>query len=176
MATPKLSVSLIAVGIVGIILIVFGGIVTNSAEEAIKKKDKTEEKKETSTSEDIKGEELIGAIRMHVGDQKFWVDIDSSPAGQEFAKAVPFSLKMKDNDRVEKEYCGDETLPTDESYQPGVIRAGDVMLRGNKCIVIFYKEVETDDTYVRLGRINDSDRLQQWLDEDKSASIKFTKQ
>ena len=176
MATPKISVSLIAVGIAGAILIVLSALITNSAEDALKKSSKAQEKKEQTSSPEVKPNELISTIRVNIGDEKFWMSVDSGEAAQEFARAIPFDIDMKDLNGNEKYYYGQDKLPTKDIYSPEQIKAGDVMLYEDNCIVIFYKDFDTTYQYVRIGRINDSERLTKLLDNGKDVNVFFTKQ
>ena len=52
----------------------------------------------------------------------------------------------------------DTTLPTNSS-NPKRINAGDVMLYGNNCLVIFYKSFDTSYSYTRIGHIDDLPNL-----------------
>ena len=47
----------------------------------------------------------------------------------------------------------DESLPTN-TYSPKYIEAGDVMLFGDNCLVIFYKSFDTSYSYSKIGHIN----------------------
>ena len=48
----------------------------------------------------------------------------------------------------------DMELPTDTD-QPGQISAGDLMLYGNNCLVLFYESFSSEYSYTRLGRVDD---------------------
>lgn len=46
-----------------------------------------------------------------------------------------------------------------ESYRPGMIRAGDLMLYGSSCVVLFYETFSSGYSYTRLGRIDNPEGL-----------------
>ena len=52
----------------------------------------------------------------------------------------------------------DNSLPTNSS-NPKRINAGDVMLYGNNCLVIFYKSFDTSYSYTKIGHINNLENL-----------------
>ena len=52
----------------------------------------------------------------------------------------------------------DEALPTN-SYEPGRVEAGDVMLYGDDCLVIFYKSFDTEYSYTKIGYIDGQPEL-----------------
>lgn len=115
----------------------------------------------------------IASIMMRIDDRAFEISIDSGKAGQEFAKATPFELEMDDLNGNEKYYEGDDKLPKNE-YAPGHIEAGDVMLYGDDCVVIFYKSFDTTEKYTRLGKIQDATGLAEAVGSGR-VSISFTK-
>lgn len=45
------------------------------------------------------------------------------------------------------------------SIKPKHINAGDVMLYGNNCLVIFYKSFDTSYSYTKIGHINNLPNL-----------------
>ena len=58
----------------------------------------------------------------------------------------------------EKYYYLDQKLPTN-SQAVGYITAGDVMLYGNNCLVIFYESFSTSYSYTKIGHIENAENL-----------------
>ena len=131
----------------------------------------------SQTTEPEKKEEddmnSIKAISVRIDDMTYIMSVDAGKAGQEFANSTPFDLNMKDLNGNEKYYEGKDALPADP-YKPGHIDAGDVMLYGDKTIVIFYKSFDTDFSYTRLGKIKNANSLQYMLEGDE-VNVEFYK-
>ena len=121
----------------------------------VMRKDKVESHEQPTSQKDTKEDSaLIKEISVRIGDSILAMIVDDGDAGQEFAKSTPFTLEMTKLNDNEIYYEGNETLPTN-AYKPKNIDAGDVMLYGDKTIVIFYDSFETEYEYTRLGRIRD---------------------
>ncbi|WP_203288416.1 cyclophilin-like fold protein [Metabacillus sp. cB07] len=67
---------------------------------------------------------------------------------------------MNDHNRNEKFYNFSDALPED-SERPGEIRAGDIMLYGDNCLVLFYESFSSTYRYTRMGYIEDAARFAQ---------------
>ena len=77
---------------------------------------------------------------------------------KELIKILPQELTMDELNGNEKyAYLNDE-LPTN-TYNPKHINAGDVMLYGNNCLVIFYKSFDTPYNYTKIGHIDNLPNL-----------------
>ena len=75
-------------------------------------------------------------------------------AARAFARRLPLTLAMDDLNGNEKYHYLDHALPG-EAQAVGEIRAGDLMLYGDDCVVLFYESFHTPYTYTRLGRLTD---------------------
>ena len=51
-----------------------------------------------------------------------------------------------------------DSLPTN-SQRPGNIHAGDLMLYGSDCLVLFYESFSSGYSYTKLGSVNDPSGL-----------------
>ena len=134
--------------------------------QSIARKTKDEPRKEqsveTEQEKEKKDPNMIEKIGLQIGDAKYTMTVDSGKAGQEFAKSTPFQLEMKELNGNEKYYEGTDSLPTNP-YKPDFIEVGDVMLYGDKTIVIFYKSFNTEYEYTRLGKIDNEFSLESAL-------------
>ena len=73
----------------------------------------------------------------------------------------------------EKYHYLSSSLPT-AAYQPGTIHAGDLMLYGNNCVVLFYETFNTSYSYTRIGAIDNPSGLASALGSG-NISVRFEK-
>jgi hypothetical protein len=118
-------------------------------------------------------EDKMTSLVITVGEQKFDLRLADTDAAQEIAKATPFEIEMSELNGNEKYYYG-ENLPSNPQAI-GQIHAGDLMLYGDDCIVLFYKDFQTTYSYTRLGHISDPTGLAEALG-DGDVNVIFTKQ
>ena len=71
-----------------------------------------------------------------------------------FLDKLPQTFEMHELNGNEKYVYLDYSLPTDQTV-PKYIEAGDVMLYGDNCLVIFYKSFNTTYSYTKIGHIYD---------------------
>lgn len=102
------------------------------------------------------------ALTLTVGGQTFTVTLADNESARELAELFPLTLNMSELNRNEKYFYLDSELPTDP-YQPGQINAGDLMLYGNNCLVLFYESFSSGYSYTRLGRVDNSAGLAEVL-------------
>ncbi|UTT43468.1 cyclophilin-like fold protein [Exiguobacterium aurantiacum] len=80
------------------------------------------------------------------------VRFEDNPTAEALQDRLPLTLSMQDLHQNEKYFYFDEPFPTNPE-RVGSIRAGDVMLYGDDCLVLFYEDVETSYAYTRIGRV-----------------------
>ena len=113
-------------------------------------------------------------IVLTVSGTTFEATLGNTKAAQEFAAMLPLSLNMQELNGNEKYYNLSQRLTTD-SQKPGTIHAGDIMLYGRDCIVVFYETFQTSYSYTPIGHITDPARLKETLGTG-NITIKFTAQ
>jgi len=93
-------------------------------------------------------------MRVIVGEQTFNATlVDNATAGA-FKELLPLTLDMTELNGNEKYNYLSTSLPTAAS-NPGTIHAGDIMLYGSSCVVLFYETFNTSYSYTRIGAIDD---------------------
>lgn len=99
-------------------------------------------------------ENAVVTIALTVDGISFSATLGDTRAASELAQRLPLTLDMAELNGNEK-YCYlDEPLSVDSS-RVGTIHAGDIMLFGDDCLVLFYETFTTGYSYTRIGRIDD---------------------
>ena len=97
-------------------------------------------------------------LRIEVGGQIFTATLLDNPTTRALLENLPVTVSMSELNGNEKYYYLPDSLPTD-SQRPGSIRAGDLMLYGSDCLVLFYESFSSGYSYTRLGSIDDPSGL-----------------
>ena len=97
-------------------------------------------------------------INIIIGSKTFTATLADSETGEAFAALLPLTVTMNELNGNEKYHYLSWSLPT-ATYQPGIIHAGDLMLYGNNCVVLFYETFNTSYSYTRLGAIDNPSGL-----------------
>lgn len=120
----------------------------------------TEEPKadEETDSDNDKPEEMNRQIELTVGGQPFTATLADNEAAAAFAALLPLELTMTELNGNEKYASLPAALPT-ESFRPGRIETGDLLLWGDDCVVLFYESFDSGYSYTRLGRIDNPSGL-----------------
>ena len=112
-------------------------------------------------------------INIIIGSKTFTATLANSETGEAFAALLPLSVTMNELNGNEKYHYLSSYLPTD-SYQPGTIHSGDLMLYGNNCLVLFYETFNTSYSYTRIGSIDNPSGLAAALGSG-DVSVRFEK-
>ena len=74
-------------------------------------------------------------ITISVNGTSFAATLADNEAARAFAAMLPLTLDMSEMNGNEKYHYLSENLPTD-SYRPGTIQTGDLMLYGSSCVFV----------------------------------------
>ena len=113
------------------------------------------------------------SINVIVGSKTFTATLADSETGEAFAALLPLTVTMNELNGNEKYHYLSSSLPT-AAYQPGTIHAGDLMLYGNNCVVLFYKTFNSSYSYTRIGAIDNPSGLASALGSG-NISVRFEK-
>lgn len=97
-------------------------------------------------------------VTVTVNGVSFEVELADNDTAAAFEKLLPTAFSMQELNGNEKFIFLDSSLPSSSSAV-GFIRAGDLMLYGDNCVVLFYDSFITTYSYTRIGRITDTSGL-----------------
>ena len=113
---------------------------------------------ETSTTDNNEKENKMAKIYVSLNNEKLEINLEENSTTSALVKLLPLDITMNDLNKNEKYAYLDESLPTN-TYSPKHIEAGDVMLFGDNCLVIFYESFDTSYSYSKIGHINNLPKL-----------------
>jgi len=119
-----------------------------------------EDAQPTPDSEEMKLTEP--KINIQVGSRTFIATMADNPAVAALLPLLPLTLDMDDLNGNEKTARLPQNLPT-QTYSPGTIQNGDILLWGANAFVIFYETFSSSYSYTRLGKIDDPRGLKETL-------------
>ena len=97
-------------------------------------------------------------IKVIINDKTYMLKLENNKTVYEFLELLPQEFMMNELNGNEKYFYMNDSLTTD-SYYPKHIDAGDVMLYGDNCLVIFYKSFDTSYSYTKIGHIDNLEDL-----------------
>lgn len=97
--------------------------------------------------------EMNRNITVRVGDYSFSVTLEDNATARAFTALLPMTVTMNEMNGNEKYHYLSENLPTD-SYRPGTICNGDLMLYGSSCVVLFYETFSSSYSYTHIGLLD----------------------
>lgn len=97
--------------------------------------------------------EVISSMKIIINENEYILNLDNNETAISFVNTLPQEFNMSELNGNEKYVYLNNDLPTN-SYSPKHINAGDVMLFGNNCLVIFYKSFDTVYSYTKIGHID----------------------
>ncbi len=109
-----------------------------------------------------KAEEEDPMITVKIGDQSYPLTLEENDTAEAFRAMLPLSLDMQELNGNEKYIYLNQTLPS-SAQSVRQIQAGDLMLFGSSCLVLFYESFSTSYSYTPIGRLDAPDGLAQAL-------------
>ena len=98
-------------------------------------------------------DDKLSSLNITINNKEYTIILEDNDTVKEFASILPKKLTMKELNGNEKYVYLDETLVVNPSNVK-TINAGDVMIYGNNCLVIFYKTFNTSYSYTKIGHID----------------------
>ena len=105
---------------------------------------------------------IMDSVKISINGQNFSARLEDNASARAFAEKLPLEVEMQELNGNEKYFYLDSDLPSD-SERVKQIHAGDLMLFGSNCVVIFYKDFATSYSYTRLGKIDNAADLSKVL-------------
>ena len=114
----------------------------------------------------------VGDITLTIGDRTFTATMEQNSTAEAFRALLPLTLEMQELNGNEKYHYLPQALPTNRT-KVGTIHAGDIMLYGDNCVVVFYETFTTTYQYTPIGHITNPEGLKEALGTGK-VTINFT--
>lgn len=114
------------------------------------------------TNQTQKEDDLMEQRTLKINNQSFSIDLEDNETVQKFIELLPLTMDMQELNGNEKYYYMETSLPTN-SENVGYIEAGDIMLFGDNCLVLFYKSFSTPYSYTRIGRMKNVENLETYV-------------
>lgn len=97
-------------------------------------------------------------MKIKIKEELYDIILEDNRTTAALLEMLPLVLDMAELNGNEK-YCYlKQSLPVGAEYI-GRINAGDIMLFGNNCLVLFYKNFNTSYSYTRIGRVNNPENI-----------------
>ena len=117
-----------------------------------------------TSSEDNREDEITnnftGKLNISINGTDYAVTVEDNETVREFVKRLPPEITMEELNGNEKYYYLDSSLPSNPA-KIGRINAGDLMLYGSNCLVLFYDSFDSSYSYTRIGHIDNPYSLKQ---------------
>lgn len=114
----------------------------------------------------------VDDITVAIGDQSFTAKMEQNSTAEAFRALLPLTLEMQELNGNEKYNYLAQSLPTNRT-KVGTIHAGDIMLYGDNCVVVFYETFTTTYQYTPIGHITNPEGLKEAIGSGK-VTINFT--
>ncbi len=118
---------------------------------------------ENSKAQEVKEAAPVkNSLTVKINGKNFSATLEDNPSAKKFAEMFPLEVDMTELNSNEKYFYLDKNLPSN-AVSVGQIHAGDLMLFGSNCLVLFYKDFSTGYSYTRLGKFDNPVDLEKIL-------------
>lgn len=117
---------------------------------------------QTTSNKDNIIESGENAINLTINGTNLNVNLENNATTTALLELLPLEISMSELNGNEKYYYLSESLPTN-AEEVGTIHAGNIMLYGDDCLVIFYETFETNYRYTKIGHIANHEDLKELL-------------
>lgn len=97
-------------------------------------------------------------VKIFINEKEYTLILENNNTAFDFLSITPLKIEMDDLNNNEKYVYLSSSLDVNTDYT-GSIKKGDLMLYQGNCLVIFYKDFETNFHYTKIGHINNLDDL-----------------
>lgn len=97
-------------------------------------------------------------LQIIINEKSFSAKLYNNATTKKLVEQLPMTIQMSEMNENEKYYFMPNALPTN-SRSPGQIKAGDIMLYGSDCLVLFYESFSTSYNYTSLGYIQEAEEF-----------------
>lgn len=97
-------------------------------------------------------------LKISIGEASFNMTLENNATATAFKTLLPMTIDMSEMNGNEKYHYLPSSLPT-ASSRPGTIHAGDLMLYGSNCVVLFYESFSSSYSYTRIGKVDNPSGL-----------------
>lgn len=143
-------------GILCLVLFITGCSNLNQHSQKVSKEVINDQANNESNLKNDQGDLQMNKLNLIIEGKSFQVELYQNDTVDRLIEKMPLTLKMKELNGNEKYNYLDFSLPT-ANEMIGNIRAGDIMLYGNNCLVLFYENFTTSYQYTRIGHVEIND-------------------
>lgn len=112
------------------------------------------------SADNAESEREATQLTITINGKEFTATLEDTQAAKELTEMLPLTISMQEMNGNEK-YGDLPTALTQETYSPGEINAGDILLWGADTLVIFYESFPTSYSYTAIGHIDNPSGIAQ---------------
>ncbi len=92
-------------------------------------------------------------VKMYIDEKEYIIVLEENETVTSFLNLLPKEFTLRDSSGTNKYVSLEEELPQNP-IAPKHISAGDIMLSTDNQFIIFYRSLDTKETYTKIGHID----------------------